>query len=243
MRLTRVAGLLAGVVLVGAITACASSSPVSKFPSPSDLHSVDWHARLTAFVAKYGTNPKADPPLTDAQAHDVSAQWASRNWAAILKQYPLAVRPTDSFIHWAANNDPDVAACDAAAGATADSGTAADGTVSQGFSGPATAEFAAASFACEFNRYPVRPSPSPNDAQLSYYYDYLVAYLVPCYHAHSAKIDLGMPTRQSFIAQNQANYSGNRWQLTPPDAADAPDATYDGTSAVCSATGPGGAQQ
>ena len=52
-----------------------------------------------------------------------------------------------------------------------------------------------------------------------------------------------MPNRAQFIAQNRPGYSGTPWVLTPPNAGDAPDPTYDGPTAVCSATGPGGAQQ
>lgn len=158
----------------------------------------------------------------------VAASFADRQWAILLQTFPQAVRPTDSFVHWTSNDDPDRVACLTAAGSTPGSD-----------SSPPTAASSVAVFDCEFVRYPVRQSPPPNTAQLSYYYDYLTHYLVPCYQAHGAKIDLGMPSRPEFIAQNQSGYVGARWALTPPDAGDAPDPTYDGTGAVCSAIAPG----
>ena len=230
--------LLAAVALTVAVSACTAQHAAGPSPSPT----INWTTKLAAFTAKYGENPASDPPFTEAQAKAVTAHYSDRQWAILLKQYPEAVRPTDSFIHWTSNDDPDRAACLTAAGSTPDTGVTADRTTAQGGSGPATIENAVATFDCEWVRYPVRESPWPNKAQLSYYYDYLTQYLVPCYQVHGAKIDLGMPNRAKFIAQNQSDFTGVGWHLTPPDAADAPDPTYDGKTADCSATGPGDAQ-
>lgn len=236
----RAAVVLAAVV---AASACGCTAQQAADPSRTPAPTINWTAKLAAFTAKYGEYPPSDPPYTDAQATEVTALYSDKRWVQLLLQYPTAARPTDSFVHWAGNGDPDIAACLIGAGATPNTGTTVDGTATVGYSGPATMEYAVASFDCEFVRYPVRQSPWQNRAQLSYYYDYMTHYLVACYQAHGAKVDPGMPTRDEFISQNPSDFSGTRWQLTPPNAADAPDPTYDGTDAVCSATGPGGATQ
>ena len=233
---------LAALILLATTSGCTTSEVAAPTASPSR----NWNAKLAAFVHKYGSNPPSSPELTETQAHQVSARYADRSWSLLVQQWPAALRPTDSFVHWASNHDPDRTKCATAAGAVPEAGASADGTISTGSSGPATVEYSVGYFDCEMVRYPTRPSPWPNDAQIGYYYDYLTKYLVPCYQGHGAKVDPGMPTRSTFIHQwqfeQQFDSTLTRWQLTPPDAADAPDPTYDGKSAVCSATGPGDAQ-
>ena len=219
--------MLAAVALTVAVCGCTAQAGAAPSSSPT----INWTAKLAAFTAKYGENPASDPPYTDAQATAAAASFADRQWAILLQTFPQAVRPTDSFVHWTSSDDPDRVACVTAAASTPGSD-----------SSPPTAAPSIAIFDCEFVRYPVRQSPPPNAAQVSYYYDYLTHYLVPCYLAHGATIDPGMPTRAQFIAQFRSGYVGARWQLTPPDAGDAPDPTYDGPSAVCSAIAPGGAE-
>jgi len=218
--------ILVAVALSVAVSGC--TAPPTAAPSGSPT--INWAAKLAAFTAKYGVNPASDPPFTDAQALAFNAGYSERRWKILLQEYPQAVHPTDAFVHWASNGDPDLAACLTAAGVPPEG---------EDFTPTVTNEVAM--FDCQSVRYPVRQSPPPNKAQLSYYYDYLTHYLVPCYRAHGAPIDEGMPNRTRFIAQFQPGYVGARWELTPPDAGDAPDPTYDGRSAVCSAIGPGGA--
>lgn len=239
MKTPRLAIGLATAAFLVLVAGCAAQSAVVPSSSPA----INWTARLAAFTAKYGSNPAPDPPFTEDQAHEAAAAQADQQWGFLLKQYPEAVRPGDTFMHWGTSNDPDIAACMVAAGGTPETGVSANGVTSTGYSGPDSVGYAVATFDCEMVSYPVRQSPWPSTAQLGYYYDYLTHYLVPCYLAHGAKIDPGMPKREEFIAQNQRGYVGTRWQLTPPDAGDAPDPTYDGKTAVCSATGPGDAQQ
>lgn len=238
MKWRNVQVTLAAVAITVAVSGCTTHPGAAPSGSPT----INWTAKLAAFTARYGENPASDPPYTDAQAIAATASFSDRYWAILQKQYPQVVRPTDSFVHWTSNGDPDRAACLTAAGVSPENGVSSDGTTSQGGSSPATAASAVAIFDCEFVRYPVRQAPPPNKAQLGYYCDYLIHYLVPCYRAHGAPIDEGMPNRARFIAQFQPDYVGARWELTPPDAGDAPDPTYDGRSAVCSAIGPGGAE-
>ena len=121
--------------------------------------------------------------------------------------------------------------------ATVDEGTDSDGVISLGFSGPGTTAYEVGSFDCGFVRFPDRPYPPANDAQLRYLYDYLTTFMAPCDEAHGAHVEAA-PSRSEFLAQ-WASTTGTRREPLPPNAADAPDPVYNGKNAVCPGSVPG----
>jgi hypothetical protein len=192
-----------------------------------------WKTQLADFFKKFGDPPAASAPYSEEQARAALVPKADSMWSYLAASYPDAVRPTDAFVHWAnGTNDPDLQACMLAAGAELEQGVDSDGKVSHGFSGPGTMEYEVGSFDCGFVRYPDRPQPPANDAQLGYEYDYLTRFVTPCYVAHGVHVEPA-PSRAEFIAQERPGYDGTRWYPLPPNAGDASDPVYDGSNAVC----------
>lgn len=234
-----------GVLLVVAscallLSACRAVPAAAPSPIPSPT--TDWKARLASFLDKYGESPAAPAPYSEDAARAVADARAELRWLQVVVQFPSAVRPTDGFVRWASSpSDPDLTACRLAAGATPETGVDSDGNQSVGYSysGPDLLGYTVASYACDI-RFPARPSPPENDAQLSYRYDYLTKFVVPCYEAHGAPVDPA-PTRAKFIAQYQPDQTGPHWSPLSPSAGDAPNPIFDGKNAVCSLTSPSGA--
>jgi hypothetical protein len=221
------------------LTACTGAPAAAPSPTPSPT--IDWTARLASFIDKYGQDPAASAPYTEEEARAVAELPADTRWLQVVMQFPTAVRPSDGFVHWAASpSDPDLTACILATGATPETGVDSDGNQSVGYSYGSDIEgYTIGTYACDV-RFPGRASPPENEAQLSYRYDYLTRFVVPCYEAHGAPVDPA-PTRAEFIAQYQPDHAGTRWSPLPPNAGDAPDPIFDGKNAVCPLTFPSGA--
>lgn len=241
-RVGAIGGSIAVTLLLSGCGASTAADRAATTPSDSPTSATYWKAELADFLTEYGDSPPGSAPYSEAQAQVVAAGKADARWAQIVSQFPDVLRPSDSFVHWAAEpDDPDVKACYIAAGATVDEGTDADGNTYPGFSGPDTAAYAGATFDCSFVRFPTRPTPPATDAQISYYYDYLTKFVVPCYQAHGATVGAA-PTRAQFIVQNQPDHVGARWAPVPPSAGDAPNPTFDGKNAACPLAAPGGTE-
>ncbi len=226
--------VMATVLLSGCAVSGNPSDPGSAQPTSPEY----WKTQLNQFVRTHGDGPKATVAYGESEARSIAATKADTEWTRVVAQFPHALRPADSFVHWQAGSaDTDVKACYVGAGATVDHGTDSDGNSYLGYSGPNSATYAAAAFDCGYVKFPLRPVPPPTSAQISYYYDYLTTFVVPCYLAHGAKVDPA-PTRADFISQYQSEQA--RWAPTPPNAGDGPNPVYDGKDAVCSLREPDG---
>lgn len=235
-------GVSIAVILI--LSGCGVPAAVGRAdgaPSDSPTSASYWKAKLTEFLTKNGDSPQGSAPYSEAETQTVASGKADAKWTQVVSRFPGVLRPSDAFVHWSAGpTDPDVKSCYVAAGATVDEGTDADGNTYPGFSGPDTVAYAQATFDCIYDRFPTRPTPPATTSQISYYYDYLTKFVVPCYRAHGAVVDPA-PTRADFIAQHQPNHTGARWAPVQPSAGNGPNPTFDGKDAVCPLDGPGGA--
>ncbi|GAA3864558.1 hypothetical protein GCM10022381_05520 [Leifsonia kafniensis] len=185
---------MAGAVV--ALLAGCASEPVGRTPNPTATAQL----AVTIPMPDLGASPTS-PPLSPAEKERqrVSAQDAL--WGTVLATYPDAVRPEVSFTDYVTDeNRVDVrSSCFAAAGLEVETGSTADGVVLSVSALPRNQAEAVSAYVCDAE-HPTEPYPLPNDAVLSWVYDYLTQFLAPCYAANGIE-NPAPPTREDFVAQ------------------------------------------
>jgi len=189
-----------------------SSTVGSATPSPTATATAP--LAVTIPMPDIGPSPTT-PPLApeEKERQRVAAQDAL--WGTVVATFPDAQRPVVTFTDYVTDdNRVDVRSeCFAAAGLKVETGSNADGVVLSVSAQPTNEAEAVSAFVCDAG-HPSEPFPLPNDAVLSWVYDYLTQFLAPCYAANGVEYP-APPTKADFVAQwpNQNWFPSIRDQL------------------------------
>ena len=186
--------------LAGCVTAApgATGSPTrTPTPSPTPL-------AVSVPMPDLGPSP-APVSLTPEQTEQLRVQARDSAWQGVLTQYPDAVRPDVPFDGYldAADEMTVMSACYTQHGVPISNGYAIGakkGDPPTSVGGEASNEHQAIGLYFCTAEHPGRPTGPPTTEQLSWMYDYLTRFLVPCYEANGLSVPPA-PSKQDFVTK------------------------------------------
>lgn len=196
MRTIRIAAM--GILAGGALGLCACTTPGATI-DPSISETTDASAVVTIPFPDIGEFPAAED-LADEEIEGLRLAEIDSLWESVAHAYPGAVRPNvavESFV-----SEQDVVTlrtgCFADAGVPVENGIDGDGRILSVGAGFGTEAAALAEYTCQ-TRLPLRPYVPPTDEQVSYIYDYLTQFVLPCYAANGIQ-NADPPAKAQFVA-------------------------------------------
>ncbi|WP_157427110.1 hypothetical protein [Agromyces salentinus] len=208
-----VAGCLAlaaaSVILLSSCAAVTTASgPAGSSAPPTPTTPSEVAASLvTIDVPELAPYPDPSPPLTEAESEAKRVADADAQWQGLLSTYPNAVRPPDPFAGYLTEEErkEPLRACLEAAGVAIDEGRSLnpDDPPSIGWSTSTEAQTIAA-FTCSATHPTKITRSGPNDAELGWIYDYMVAFFAPCYEANG--IDVPPPPGREVWVETWPGY-------------------------------------
>ncbi|MGO4105090.1 hypothetical protein AB4Y63_14145 [Leifsonia sp. YAF41] len=196
------------------LTVMAGCSSTVGTATPSPTATATAPLAVTIPMPDIGPSPTA-PPLSPEEKERQRVASQDALWGTVLATYPTAQRPEVSFTEYLTDdNRLEVrSSCFAAAGLKVETGSNADGVVLSVSPQPTNEAEAVSAFVCDAE-HPNEPFPLPNDAVLSWVYDYLTQFLAPCYAANGVEYP-APPTKEDFVAQwpNQNWFPSIREQI------------------------------
>ncbi len=191
-------GFAVTILAAFAVAGCATDPEPA--PAPASAPS-ETPAPLAVSVPMPDLGPPPPrPELTDEQRETLRLERLDSAWERVVTHHPGAVRPDLVFAGYLEPEDRTNAltTCFTEKGVQFGLGPDAEGKVTIEEVSTSTEEEAVGAYLCE-GRYPVRTLGPPSDAQLSWMYDYLTQFLVPCYEANGIE-NPPAPPRADFIA-------------------------------------------
>lgn len=177
---------------------------------------------LAVSVPMPDLGPSPQPAsLTPQQTEALRVQARDAAWQSVLTQYPDAVRPDVPFDGYLDQADEMrvMSACFTQHGVPLGYSYpvgAKKGDPPTGVGGEATDEQQSIGLYWCTVEHPGKPSSPPNAAQLSWMYDYLTRFIVPCYRANGITVPAA-PSKQDFVSK----WPHQNWFPSPGMSADA----------------------